>query len=442
MKPAFVDIETAPSKRTRLPWLLAAPARLSEQRRVVITGMGLVTPLGTGLEKNWTALISGRSGVRPLSRFPNSELFATRIAGQVPDFRPEDFLDVKDIKRMDLFIQYGVAAAAMAMADSELEIDGQEADRTGVLLGVGVPGMETIEQNHRALLDSGPRRISPFFIPKALSNLAPAQIAIRHGARGVNWTLTSACASGTHAIGEAFRLIRSGFQDAMIAGGAEAPVTPLGVSGFNAMKALSTRNNAPQRASRPFDKNRDGFVLAEGAGIMILEAREQALLRNAKIYAEVIGYGANNDAYHITAPAPGGEGAAHCMDLALADAGIDPEEVDYINAHGTSTEQNDLNETQAIKQVLGMNAYEIPVSSTKSMTGHLLGAAGAVEGIYSVLALKHGMLPPTINYETPDPDCDLDYVPNRARQAEIEVVLSNSFGFGGTNGCVIFRKAA
>ena len=442
MNTAFLDVETAPNRRTRPSSALAASARLSEQRRVVITGMGLVTPLGTGIEKNWTALTSGRSGIRTINRFPNSEFFATRIAGQVPDFCSEDFLDVKDIKRMDLFIQYGVAAAAMAMADSTLKFDRHQADRIGVILGVGVPGMETIEQNHRALLDSGPRKISPFFIPKALSNLAPAQIAIRHGARGINWTLTSACASGTHAIGEAFRLIRNGFQDAMIAGGAEAPVTPLGVSGFNAMKALSTRNDAPEGASRPFDKDRDGFVLAEGAGIMILEERENALLRNAKIYAEVIGYGANNDAYHITAPAPGGEGAAHCMALTLSDAGIEPEDVDYINAHGTSTEQNDINETQAIKQIFGRRAYDIPVSSTKSMTGHLLGAAGAVEGIYSVLALKNGMLPPTINYETPDPACDLDYVPNRARKADIEVVLSNSFGFGGTNACVIFRKGA
>ncbi|MGH7855673.1 MAG: beta-ketoacyl-ACP synthase II [Candidatus Binatia bacterium] len=425
-----------------IPYPLISAARRIEQRRVVITGMGLVTPLGTGVEKNWQALVSGRSGIQPITRFSNVEFFATRIAGQVPDFRAEDFIDAKEIKRMDLFIQYGVAAAAMAMQDSGLKIDCEEADRVGVIIGIGVLGMETLEHNHRALLDGGPRKISPFFIPKAIPNLAPAHIAIRHGAKGINWALTSACASGSHAIGEAFRLIRSGVQDAIITGGAEAPVTPLGIGGFNAMKALSTRNHAPAQASRPFDKNRDGFVLAEGSGVLILEERDRALERNAHIYGEVVGYGANNDAYHITAPPPGGEGAARCMALALKDAMLEPGDVDYINAHGTSTEQNDVNETQAIKQVFGKAAYEIPISSTKSMTGHLLGAAGAVEGIYSVLALDNGMLPPTINYETPDLQCDLDYVPNHARRADIEIALSNSFGFGGTNACVLFRKAA
>jgi 3-oxoacyl-[acyl-carrier-protein] synthase II len=420
---------------------ITAPKQI-EQRRVVITGLGLVTPLGTGIEKNWQALMAGQSGIKPITRFSNLEFFTTRIAGQVPDFRAEDFIEPKEMKRMDLFIQYGVTAAAMAMQDSKLIIDSEEADRVGVIIGVGVLGMETLEHYHRALLEGGPRKISSFFIPKAISNLAPAQIAIRHGAKGVNWTLTSACASGSHAIGEAFRLIRSGIQDAVIAGGAEAPITPLGIGGFNAMKALSTRNDAPEQASRPFDKDRDGFVLAEGSGVLILEERERAISRNVKIYAEVIGYGANNDAYHITAPAPHGEGAARCMALAINDAGIEPRDVDYINAHGTSTEYNDVNETQAIKQVFGETAYKIPISSTKSMTGHLLGAAGAVEGIYSVLALRNGMLPATINHETPDPDCNLDYVPNQTRRAEIKVALSNSFGFGGTNACVIFRKAA
>jgi len=417
----------------------AAPT--GQQRRVVVTGLGLVTPLGTGVEKNWQALISAQSGIRPITRIPNVEFFTTRIAGEVPDFRAEEFIEAKEIKKMDLFIQYGVAAAAMAMRDSRLALDAEDAERVGVILGVGVVGIETLEHCHRALLDGGPHKISPFFIPKALSNLAPAQIAIRHGAKGANWTVNSACASGTHAIGEAMRMIRYGLQDVVITGGAEAPITALGVGGFNAMKALSTRNDAPALASRPFDKNRDGFVLGEGAGVLILEERERAVQRGARIYGEVAGYGANNDSYHITAPAPGGDGAARCMSLALKDAGIGPDRINYINAHGTSTEYNDVHETQAIKRVFGESAYKIPVSSTKSMTGHLLGAAGAVEAIYTLLALGNGMLPPTINYETFDVRCDLDYVPNHARRAVIEFALSNSFGFGGTNGCVIFRKA-
>lgn len=412
-----------------------------EPRRVVVTGIGLVTPLGTGVRKNWEAVVAGRSGIAAITRFSGLEFFPTRIAGQVPDFRAEDFIEPKEIKKMDLFIQYSVAAAGMALQDGGLTIDPKEAERVGVIIGVGLGGIETIEYYNRALLEGGPRKVSPFFIPKVISNLAPGQIAIRHGAKGVNWTPTSACASGNHAIGEAFHLIRSGDQDAVIAGGAEAAITPLGVSGFAAMRALSTRNDEPERASRPFDKERDGFVMAEGSGVLILEEREKALRRGAKIYAEVIGYGANADAYHMTAPSPEGEGAARCMALALKDAGLAADAVDYINAHGTSTEYNDINETQAIKKVFGERAYKIPVSSTKSMTGHLLGAAGAVEGIYSVLALKEGMLPPTINYENADPQCDLDYVPNRARKADIRVALSNSFGFGGTNACVIFRRA-
>lgn len=412
-----------------------------EPRRVVVTGLGLVTPLGTGLGKNWEAVVAGRSGIGRITRFSGLEFFPTRIAGQVPDFRAEDFIEPKEIKKMDLFIQYSVAAASMAIQDGGLKIDPEEAERVGVIIGVGLGGIETIEYYNRALLEGGPRKVSPFFIPKVISNLAPGQIAIRHGAKGVNWTPTSACASGNHAIGEAFHLIRSGDQDAVIAGGAEAAITPLGVSGFSAMRALSTHNDEPERASRPFDKERDGFVMAEGSGVMILEEREKALKRGAKIYAEVIGYGANADAYHMTAPSPEGEGAARCMALALKDAGLAADAVDYINAHGTSTEYNDINETQAIKRVFGERAYKIPVSSTKSMTGHLLGAAGAVEGIYSVLALKEGTLPPTVNYENPDPQCDLDYVPNRAREADIRVALSNSFGFGGTNACVVFRRA-
>jgi 3-oxoacyl-[acyl-carrier-protein] synthase II len=412
----------------------------TEQRRVVVTGLGLVTPLGIGLEKNWQALVAGQSGIRKIDRFPNIDAFASRIAGQVPDFRAEDFIEPKEIKKMDLFIQYSVAAASMAMEHSGLKIDPQEAENVGVIIGVGLCGIDTIEATERAYLDGGPRKISPFFIPKVISNLAPGQIAIRHGAKGVNWTPTSACASGTHAIGEAFHLIRRGLQDAVIAGGAESAITPLGVGGFSAMKALSTRNDEPERASRPFDKERDGFIIAEGSGVLILEERDRALKRGAKIYAEVIGYGANGDAHHMTAPAPEGEGAARCMRLSLKDAGIAPSEVDYINAHGTSTEYNDTNETQAIKKVFGEQAFKLAVSSTKSMTGHLLGAAGAVEGVFSVLALRHGIIPPTINYENPDPDCDLDYVPNQARRADIRVALSNSFGFGGTNACVIFRR--
>jgi 3-oxoacyl-[acyl-carrier-protein] synthase II len=415
--------------------------RETAPRRVVVTGLGLVTPLGTGVEKNWEAITAGRSGIRPITRFPNTEFFASRIAGEVPDFRAEDFIEPKEIKKMDLFIQYAVAAAQMAVEDSGLKIDPEQAPRVGVIVGVGLCGLETIETYHKAYLEGGPRKISPFFIPKVISNLAPGQIAIRHGAKGVNWTPTSACASGNHALGESFQMIRRGIQDAVIAGGAEMAITPLGVGGFASMKALSTRNDDPARASRPFDKNRDGFVIAEGSGILILEERERALKRGAKIYAEIIGYGANGDAHHMTAPAPAGEGAARCMALALEDAEIQPNEVGYINAHGTSTEYNDMNETQAIKKVFGEQAYKVPISSTKSMTGHLLGAAGAVEGVYSVLALQHGLLPPTINYENPDPECDLDYVPNRARKADIEIVLSNSFGFGGTNACVVFRRA-
>jgi 3-oxoacyl-[acyl-carrier-protein] synthase II len=396
--------------------------------------------LGIGLEKNWQALVAGESGIRKIDRFPNIDAFASRIAGQVPDFRAEDFIEPKEIKKMDLFIQYSVAAASMAMEHSGFKIDPQDAENVGVIIGVGLCGIDTIEATERAYLDGGPRKISPFFIPKVISNLAPGQIAIRHGAKGVNWTPTSACASGTHAIGEAFHLIQRGLQDAVIAGGAESAITPLGVGGFSAMKALSTHNDEPERASRPFDRERDGFIIAEGSGVLILEERDRALKRGAKIYAEVIGYGANGDAHHMTAPAPEGEGAARCMRLSLKDAGIAPSEVDYINAHGTSTEYNDTNETQAIKKVFGEHAFKLAVSSTKSMTGHLLGAAGAVEGVFSVLALRHGIIPPTINYENPDPDCDLDYVPNQARRADIRVALSNSFGFGGTNACVIFRR--
>jgi 3-oxoacyl-[acyl-carrier-protein] synthase II len=413
----------------------------AEQRRVVVTGMGLVTPLGTGVEKNWDALIAGRSGIRRISRFSNIEAYPSQIAGEVPDFSPADFIEPKEIKKMDLFIQYAVAAAAMAITDSGLKIDAELAEQVGVIIGVGLCGIDTIETTKEAILQGGPRKISPFFIPKVISNLAPGQIAIRHGAKGINLTPTSACASGTHAIGEAYHLIRRGLQDAVITGGAESAITPLAVGGFAAMKALSTRNDEPERASRPFDRDRDGFVIAEGSGVLILEERERAFQRGAKVYAEVVGYAANGDAYHMTAPAPEGEGAARCMKLALKDAGLAPTDIDYINAHGTSTEYNDANETMAIKRVFGEQAAKLAVSSTKSMTGHLLGAAGAVEGVFSALSLHHGLIPPTINYDNPDPQCDLDYVPNEARKADLRVVLSNSFGFGGTNACVILRRA-
>ncbi|SHG35498.1 3-oxoacyl-[acyl-carrier-protein] synthase II [Desulfacinum infernum DSM 9756] len=408
-------------------------------RRVVITGLGLVTPLGVGIEQNWNKLINGISGIGPITRF-DTDGFATRIAGEVSDFNPEDFIPKKDIRKMDIFLTYAVAASQLAFQDARLEIAPEESTRAGVVLGCGLGGLSTIESSHKTLLESGPRKISPFFIPMLIGNMAPGLISINHKAKGPNLSIQTACAAGTHAIGQAFHLIRDGVADIMITGGVESTITPLCVAGFNAMRALSTRNDEPEKASRPFDKDRDGFVLGEGCAILILEEAERARSRGAKIYAEVIGFGASGDAFHMTAPAPEGEGAANCMRAALEDAGIDPTEVDYINAHGTSTDLNDRLETQAIKTVFGDHARKLAVSSTKSMTGHLLGAAGGVEGAYTALTLYHGILPPTINYETPDPDCDLDYVPNTARKADPKVALSNSFGFGGTNGTVVFRK--
>ncbi|MGE0824133.1 MAG: beta-ketoacyl-ACP synthase II [Candidatus Binatia bacterium] len=410
-----------------------------ERRRVVITGLGLVTPLGTGVEKNWQALIEGRSGIGPVTRFDVSD-FPTRIAGEVKDFTPEHFIEKKDVKKMDPFIQYAVAAAQMAMDEAKMPITADNEDMVGVIVGVGIGGLTSIEEYHKLFLESRLKKVSPFFIPKLIANLAPGQISIRYGAKGINYTPTSACSSGAHAIGEAFRLIRLGEQDAVIAGGAEAALTPLGLGGFIALKAVSSRNDEPERASRPFDRNRDGFVMAEGAGVVVLEELQQALRRGAKIYAEIIGYGANADAYHMTAPSPEGEGAMRCMRMALRSGAIAPHEVDYINAHGTSTPYNDATETLAIKRVFGEHAARIAVSSTKSMTGHLLGAAGGVEAVYSTLALYHSIIPPTINYEEPDPECDLDYVPNTARPAAMQVALSNSFGFGGTNACLALRK--
>ncbi len=409
-------------------------------RRVVVTGLGLVTPLGNDVNSNWQSLMAGRSGIDRVSRFDAASL-PVRIAGEVRGFEPSAYIDKKEIKKMDPFAQYAIAAAQMAMDDAGLKIDAVAAERVGVLVGVGMGGIETIETYHGNYIESGLKKVSPFFIPRLIANMAPAQIAMRFGAKGVNYAPASACASGGHAVGEAYRLVRFGLQDVMIAGGAEAPVTPLGIGGFAVMRALSARNDEPQRASRPFDLERDGFVVAEGSGMLVLESHEAAVARGARIYAEIIGYGANADAYHITAPAPEGEGAARCMRLALDEAEISPLEVDYINAHGTSTPYNDLNETQAIKRLFGEHAARLAVSSTKSMTGHALGAAGAIEAAYTVLSLHHGAIPPTINYEYPDPQCDLDYVPNQARRAPLRVALSNSFGFGGANVCLAFRRA-
>ncbi len=409
-------------------------------RRVVITGVGAVSPLGTGNEKNWDALINGRSGIAPITRFDASS-FPVRIAGEVKDFNPEDFIDKKEVKKMDLFIQYSMAAAHFAMEDSGLVIDESNAERVGVLVGAGLGGLPTIERYHTALNEGGYKKISPFFIPMLIINLAPGHISIKYGAKGPNLSSVSACATGTHSIGDAFHMIARGDADAMIAGGTESTVTPLGVGGFAVMKALSdSRNDQPEKASRPFDKGRDGFILAEGAGIVIMEEYETAKKRGAKIYAEVVGYGLTGDAYHMTAPASGGEGAARCMKMALNNAGVSPDKVGYINAHGTSTPFNDLNESLAIKSVFGEHAYKLMVSSTKSMTGHLLGAAGGVEAVFTCMALERGIIPPTINYETPDPECDLDYVPNTARQAQVEYAMSNSLGFGGTNATLLFRK--
>jgi 3-oxoacyl-[acyl-carrier-protein] synthase II len=412
----------------------------NSRRRVVVTGLGLVTPLGTGTEKNWEALVAGRSGIRAISRFDPSDL-PSRIAGEVPDFEPADWIERRDLKKMDLFIQYAVAAAHMALDAARLRIDESESERTGVIVGTGIGGLTTIEENHRRFLENGQRKVSPFFVPRLIANLGPGQIAIRFGARGINYAPASACASGAHAVGEAYRLIALGAQDAVLAGGAEAPLCALGVAGFVAMRALSERNKAPARASRPFDRGRDGFVIAEGAGILVLEALERARHRGAPVLAEIVGYGANCDAYHITQPAPEGAGAARCIGLALEEGGIDPRSVGYVNAHGSATPYNDAAETAAIKRVFAEHSARLAVSSTKSMTGHALGAAGGIEAAFTVLALSRGVLPPTINYEEPDPACDLDYVPNRARPADVEVALSNSFGFGGTNVCLAFRRA-
>ncbi|MDI6800684.1 MAG: beta-ketoacyl-ACP synthase II [Thermodesulfovibrionales bacterium] len=410
-----------------------------EQRRVVITGLGLVTPLGIGVEASWKAAIEGIPGIGHITQFDASAL-PVRIAGEVKGFDPALYIEAKEIKKMDRFIHFAMAAATMAVEDSGLKITNENAERVGVFIGAGMGGLPAIEHYHKAYLEKGHKRISPFFIPMLIINLASGNVSIKFGAKGPNSAAVTACATGTHSIGDAFRIIERGDADVMIAGGTESVITPLGVGGFAVMKALSTRNDEPEKASRPFDAERDGFVMGEGAGVIILESLENAIQRGAKIYAEIVGYGMSSDAYHITTPAPDGEGAVRCMRAALKDGGVELGKVDYINAHGTSTKYGDELETTAIKTVFGQHAYELCVSSTKSMTGHLLGAAGGVETIFSILSICHGVVPPTINLDNPDPECDLDYVPNRAIQRDIECAMSNSFGFGGTNACLLFRK--
>jgi len=409
------------------------------KRRVVVTGLGIVSPLGLGIKENETALFEGSSGVGFIKTFTPDENFPVKIAGEVKGFDPEQYIDHKNVKKMDRFIHYAVACSKMALEDSGVEINDQNAERVGVIVGVGLGGLPAIEKYHDVFKERGVKKITPFFIPMLIANLASGQVSIMFGAKGPNSCVVTACATGTHSIGEATRFIQYGDADVMFAGGTESVITPLCVGGFNASKALSTRNDDPQGASRPFDKDRDGFVLGEGGGVLILEELEIAKKRGAKIYGEIIGYGLNGDAYHITAPSPRGEGAARCLKLALNNAGINKEDVDYINAHGTSTTA-DATETQAIKTTFGDHAYNLAVSSTKSMTGHLLGAAGGVEAIFTLLAMQKGVIPPTINYTTPDPECDLDYVPNKAREKNLNICVSNSFGFGGTNGVLIFKK--
>ena len=409
------------------------------KRRVVVTGLGLITPLGIGADESWKGLTEGRSGIKKITQFDASN-FATQIAGEVDGFVPEDYIDAKDVKKTDRFAQFAVAAAGMAHKDSGLSIGPANAERVGVLIGSGIGGLKTIERYNQILLEKGPRRITPFLIPLLSINLAAGNISIKFGAKGPSSAVATACATGSHSIGEACRIIQYGDADAMIAGGTEAVITPLGVGGFNAMKALSTRNDEPEKASRPFDSGRDGFVMGEGAGVLILEELEGALARGARILAEFAGFGMSSDAYHITSPSADGDGAARCIANALKDANVPPEAVDYINAHGTSTKQGDEIETTAIKKAFGAHAFKLVVSSTKSMTGHLLGAAGGVEAAIAVLAIMKSIIPPTINLDNPDPECDLDYVPHEARHRRVDCALSNSFGFGGTNACLLFKR--
>lgn len=408
-------------------------------KRVVITGLGAISPLGTGVLKLWEGLKNGKSGVSHITRFDTTD-FPTKIAAEVKDFNAEDYIDKKEAKRMDRFTQYAVAGAKMAVDDSELNVEEIDKSRFGVILGCGIGGMETMEDQFKTLFEKGPRRVSPFFVPMMIGNMAAGRISMMYKAQGISETIVTACASGTNAIGDAFKVIQRGDADVMITGGTEASITPIAVAGFCSMKALSTRNDDPEKASRPFEKSRDGFVIGEGCGILILEELEHALKRGANIYAEVAGYGASSDAYHMTQPAPGGEGAAIAIKKAIDDAGIEPSDVDYINAHGTSTEYNDKFETMAIKKVFGDSAYKVAVSSTKSMTGHLLGAAGGIEGVILSLSIKNQFAPPTINYEEEDEECDLYYVPNQGRNLKINYAMSNSFGFGGHNAVIIFKN--
>ena len=408
------------------------------ERRVVVTGLGCVSPLGIGVDETWKGIVEGRSGITRITKFDASNL-PSQIAGEVKNFKPQDFMPEKLVSRVDTFIQYAIASARMALEDAKL-VNVELGDRAGVIIGVGMGGVGQVEHYTRILDERGYKRVTPFFIPMIIPNMAAGQVAILFGAKGPNLAVCTACAAGNHAIGEAYRMIKNGLIDIAICGGTESLITPLTVAGFAVMKALSTRNDEPEKASRPFDAKRDGFVIAEGAGILVLEELTHAQKRGAKVYAELIGYGATCDAYHMTAPSPDGEGAETCMKLALEDANIAPNEVDYINAHGTSTPLNDVVETKAIKKVFGEHAYKLMVSSTKSMTGHLLGGAGGLEAVITVKALETGIVPPTINLEEPDPECDLDYVPNQARRANIKVAMSNAFGFGGTNACLVFKK--
>jgi len=409
------------------------------KRRVVLTGVGLVSALGLDTESTWSGLLKGKSGVGPITRFDASD-FSSRIAAEVKDLDPLDYVDTKNARKMDLFILYAIVASDVAVKNAGLSVTKENAERIGVYIGSGIGGFGTIEAQHTNYLNKGPRKISPFFIPATISNLATGQVSIRLGTTGPNSATCTACSAGCHAIGDSFKIIERGAADVMIAGGSEAAITPMGVGGFAAMRALSTRNDEPERASRPFDRDRDGFVIGEGSGIVVLEELEHARRRDAPILAEIVGYGMSGDAHHITAPPEDGSGAVRVMRATLEDAGVDPSEVDYINAHGTSTPPNDRIETRAIKTVFSDHAYKVPISSTKSMTGHLLGAAGGLEAGVSALVLQHQIIPPTINLENPDPDCDLDYVPGTARKAEIRYVLSSSFGFGGTNACILLKR--
>ena len=409
------------------------------KRRVVLTGVGLVSALGLDTESTWSGLLQGKSGVGPITHFDASD-FSSRIAAEVKDLDPLEYVDTKNARKMDLFILYAIVASDVAVKSASLSVTKENAERIGVYIGSGIGGFGTIEAQHTNYLNKGPRKISPFFIPASISNLATGQVSIRLGTTGPNSATCTACSAGCHAIGDSFKIIERGAADVMIAGGSEAAITPMGVGGFAAMRALSTRNEEPERASRPFDRDRDGFVIGEGSGIVVLEELEHARRRDAPILAEIVGYGMSGDAHHITAPPEDGSGAVRVMRATLEDAGVDPSEVDYINAHGTSTPPNDRIETRAIKTVFSDHAYKVPISSTKSMTGHLLGAAGGLEAGISALVLHHQIIPPTLNLENPDPDCDLDYVPGTAREAEIRYVLSSSFGFGGTNACILLKR--